>query len=58
MPSLREECLGSPEKVVMSILREWVQGKGLPVTWESLIQSLRDSGLSTLADEIATAKSL
>ena len=50
------ECQSNIELVVIEILKIWIQGDGLPVTWESLIQTLRDTGLSTLADEITTAK--
>ena len=37
---------------MLRVLQEWLEGKGLPVTWESLVQSLRDTGLSVLADQI------
>ena len=53
---IEDECRGKPERIVQRILQEWLEGKGLPVTWESLIQTLRDTGLSTLADKIAVAK--
>ena len=47
------ECLGVPENVTQRVLQEWLEGKGLePVTWETLIQTLRDSGLSPLAEHI------
>ena len=44
--------MGDPEDVVLRILQEWLEGKGLPVTWESLIQTLRDTDLPTLAEQI------
>ena len=31
----KQACLGDPEDVVLRILQEWLEGKGLPVTWES-----------------------
>ena len=41
------------ERICLKILQEWLEGKGLePVTWNTLIQALRDSGLSSLADHI------
>ena len=50
------ECLGVPENVTQRVLQEWLEGKGLePVTWETLIQTLRDSGLSSLAEHIQTS---
>ena len=51
--ALKMECLGVPENVTQKILQEWLKGKGLePVTWQTLIQTLRDSGLSSLAEHI------
>ena len=41
---------------MLRILQEWMEGKGLPVTWESLVRTLRDTNLSTLADEIQASK--
>ena len=52
----KQACLGDPEDVMLRILQEWLEGKGLPVTWESLIQTLRDTDLSVLAEQIHTAK--
>ena len=50
--SLKQACLGNPEDVMLRILQEWIEGQGLPVTWESLVQTLRYTGLSELADQI------
>lgn len=50
--SLKQECLGNPEQIVLMILNKWMEGKGLPVTWESLLKTLRDIKLSCLADQI------
>ena len=47
------------ERICRKILQEWLEGKGLePVTWETLIQTLRDSKLSSLADHIQTGMSV
>ena len=54
--SIEEYCLRNPEKITRKILQEWLEGKGVPVTWESLVQTLRDTNLSTLADEIQASK--
>ena len=41
------------EDVMLRILGDWLEGKGLkPVSWETLVTTLRDTGLSALADEI------
>ena len=53
---IEDECRGRPERIVLRILQEWLEGKGLPVTWESLIQTLRDTDLSVLADQIQATK--
>ena len=54
--TIEDACGGKPERITRKILQEWMEGKGLPLTWESLIKTLRDTGLSTLADEIAAKK--
>ena len=54
--SIEEYCLRNPEKITRKILQEWIGGKGLPVTWESLVQTLRDIDLSVLADQIHALK--
>ena len=46
------ECLGHPVNIAYKILQEWLGGNGLPVMWTSLIQTLRDSDLSGVADQI------
>ena len=54
--SFKKECQGDAEDVMLRILQEWIEGKGLPVTWESLIQTLRDVELTVLADHIQGLK--
>ena len=54
--AIEDTYSGKPERITRKILQEWMAGKGLPLTWESLIKTLRDTGLSTLADEIAAKK--
>ena len=56
MAIIEDECFRKPESITRRILQDWVQGKGLPVTWESLVKTLRDIDLPVLADEIAAAK--
>ena len=43
---------GKPENMAMEILREWLAGKGVEVSWESLVSTLKKSGLSGVADEV------
>ena len=49
-------CHGNSERITLKILQEWLMGKGLPVTWESLVQTLRDIDLTVLADQIQDIK--
>ena len=46
------QCLGNPEDIAREILKEWLLGRGLELTWETLLKTLRDSDLSALADEV------
>ena len=52
MKVFRKECLRKPEDVTLMILQEWLEGKGLPVTWGSLIKALKDAELFAMADQI------
>ena len=54
--AIDDECRGKLDRIILRILQEWLEGKGLPVTWESLVQTLRDTGLSVLADQIQASK--
>jgi hypothetical protein len=49
---IEDEYRGKGSKIVRKILQEWLEGKGTPVSWKTLVHTLRDSGLSALADEI------
>ena len=40
------------ETIVTSILKEWLKGKGKPVTWQALIDTLRACKHTDLADKI------
>ena len=47
----------SAEDINTEILQEWLTGKGKqPVTWETLVNVLKDIELSTLAGDISTSK--
>ena len=52
MLNIEDECCGNKERIMMRILQEWLEGKGLPLKWQSLIQTLRDTELSVMADKI------
>ena len=42
----------TPEDIVTEILKKWLQGTGMPVTWQSLITSLENSAHHMLASTI------
>ena len=49
--------MNDAEKVNVTILEEWIAGRGKhPVTWETLIATMRDAELNVLAGEIAAVK--
>ena len=41
-----------PDHIVQEILKKWLQQAPTQVTWDNLINILRDCGLTTLADEV------
>ena len=44
---------GDPVHITVEILKQWRQGKGRkPVTWRTLVDCLRGTGLNVLADKI------
>ena len=48
---------GDPEQINTEILRKWATGRGKkPVTWETLMEVLRDIELGALANEIEVMK--
>ena len=50
--AMEHDCNEKCERIVRKTLSEWLRGKGKPVTWSVLIDTLRDCELSTLADMI------
>ena len=43
---------GDPVAIVTAILEEWLAGRGIPVTWDKLIQTLTDCQLNALAHTV------
>ena len=44
---------GDPVHITVEILKQWLQGKGKkPITWRTLMNCLRGTGLNVLADQI------
>ena len=56
--NIEEELWRKPDRINAKILQYWLQGKGLPVTWESLLDTLRTCSLNELADQIQSSLEL
>ena len=57
MKNMAHQFQNDPEQINEEILRQWLSGKGKqPVTWATLVEVLRDIGLSTLAKDISAVK--
>ena len=52
MDAIEDECRRRPKRIGLRILQEWLAGKGLPVDWQTLIDTLRYSDISTLANTV------
>ena len=52
MAVITKRCRGDPEDITYEVLREWVRGRGVTVSWESLVETLRKCEISLLADQI------
>ena len=51
--AIAQKHANNGEHINMEILQEWLQGRGKgPVTWQTLIEILKDTGLSELAKVI------
>ena len=54
--SIAREQRDRPEQINKDILKRWIQGEGQPVTWETLVEVLRNIELNELANDIASVK--
>ena len=50
--ALEHESQKNAEMINLKILQKWINGVGLPVSWDVLIQVLHDIELHELADEM------
>ena len=55
MAVIKHDCGQHAEAITREILRKWLRGEGVSVSWESLISTLRQCELSFLAHQIETA---
>ena len=46
---------GDPEEITKGVLGKWFAGKGVEVSWERLISTLRESDLSYFTDQLQMA---
>ena len=52
LAELDNDCQGKCQPILLKILSDWVRGRGRPLTWEVLIETLRSCELNELADHI------
>lgn len=50
--TIEYESQKNTEMINLRILKKWINGRGLPVTWDTLIEVLHDIELHELADKI------
>ena len=55
MANITKNCQGRPEDMAMEVLREWLAGKGVEVSWDSLIATLKKSKDFFMAEQIQMA---
>ena len=54
--SIERSERGDPLRITVEILRQWLQGNGkMPVSWQTLVQCLRNSNLNVISDSIETS---
>ena len=59
MEAIIHKHMKDVEQINQEILKQWIAGKGEePVTWETLVEVLRDVELTNLASDIADIKLL
>ena len=50
--AIEHDCHERAHRITLKILQKWLLGKGQPMTWESLVQTLRNCKLNELADKV------
>ena len=55
--ALIEECQKNAFTINYKVLQKWIQGKGRPATWDTLVEVLRSTNLSELANTIENSLS-
>ena len=52
MSVIATQYWGDAEQINLEILKHWIRGKGKPLSWDTLIDVLKDISLYTLASDI------
>ena len=52
---IKDKCLKDPERIIMEILREWLAGRGVDMSWESLISVLNIMEVPLMAKQLQAA---
>ena len=52
LKTIQDDCHYKCDRINCNILCDWVRGKGRPVTWRVLIETLRTCNLNELANKI------
>ena len=52
LAELEKDCQGKCRRILLKIFTAWVRGKGKPLTWDTLIETLQSCDLNKLADHI------
>ena len=55
MSIISEDCRGRPVRITTEVFKEWLKGRGVEVSWKSLISTLKECKLLFLASELETA---
>ena len=50
--AMEVDCQGKCERIVRKTLTQWIRGRGKPVTWSALIETLQHCKLTAFADHI------
>ena len=54
--AIEKKFAGDPYRVSLEIFKLWLQGQGrVPITWETLVATLKKINLHTLAKDIETS---
>ena len=57
MQAIAHKHSNDAEQINLMILQEWVGGRGAkPVNWQTLVEVLKDIGLTVLAGDIAVVE--